>query len=194
MGQHKANGADLTPLLQHLNVDLGTLLQTADIQLDADGALHIVLKTDNIGLAKADQLPSSLTGAGNLKQSIEEQSIAAGVDLQAHYATLIELHASGAETADGNSGDIDVSQILYLKACVDVTSVSGTNPTLDIYLEGKDEESGKYETLWNPAQITGTTTVFSGVLTIPHQNIRLRWVIGGTSPSFTFSGGANCKV
>lgn len=134
------------------------------------------------------------TSAGNLKQSIEEQSIAVGTDLQARYATLITLHASGSETADGNSGDIDVSQVLYVKAVVDVTSVSGTNPTLDIYLEGKDELSGKYETLWNPAQFTAVGTAFSGVLTIPHQNVRLRWVVGGTNPSFTFSSGANCKV
>lgn len=167
-----------------------------------------ILSADEIGLAKTGQLPSSLTNAGNLKQSIEEpltdagniklsleeQSIAVGTDLQARYAKLIELHASGSETADGNSGDIDVSQILYVKAVVDVTGVSGTNPTLDIYLEGKDELSGKYETLWNPAQFTGTGTAFSGVLTIPYQNVRLRWVVGGTNPSFTFSSSANAKV
>jgi len=35
--------------------------------------------------AKSEQLPSSLTGGGNLKQSIEEQSIAVGIDRQAVY-------------------------------------------------------------------------------------------------------------
>ena len=32
------------------------------------------------------QLPTTLTGDGNLKQSIEEQAIAVGADIQAHYA------------------------------------------------------------------------------------------------------------
>lgn len=45
-------GRNISDDLAHLNVDLDTLLATADLQLDGDGALNAILKTDNIGLFK----------------------------------------------------------------------------------------------------------------------------------------------
>jgi hypothetical protein len=77
--------------------------------------------------------------------------------------------------------------------CLDVTAVSGTSPTLDVYVEAKDQLSSKYKVVWQQTGITGTGTFWSDVLTLPYKYVRVRWVIGGTSPSFTFSVGLEAK-
>jgi len=130
---------------------------------------------------------------GYVQTVIEYSYIQSPVDIQNHWQENITISDSSAKTSSGNSGDIDISHILHAAVCVDVTAASGTSPTLDLYLEGKDTLSGKYNTIWNPAQITGVTTVWKELTDLPYRYIRLRWVIGGTNPSFTFSCAAEVK-
>lgn len=110
------------------------------------------------------------------------------------------LHPSSAETASGNSADLDAilsdgPGVVY----VDVTAVSGTTPTLDFTVEEKDPTSGQYFTVPDgdydlaPVQITAT-----GVARYTLQNLfgsiyRLVWAIGGASPSFTFAATLQAK-
>jgi len=106
----------------------------------------------------------------------------------------ITLHTSGAETADGNSEDFENFQnyeqaVFYL----DVTAVSGTSPTLDVTIEEKDPVSGKYFTIGTFAQKTATGSERIVINPLYGTILRAKWVIGGTSPSFTFSLSAVCK-
>lgn len=119
-----------------------------------------------------------------------------------------EVVASAARTTTGNSTAFDVSQADCLRLFLNITAVSGTTPTL--ILEAQDTPDG---TNW--FNVAAFTTVPSGTnppvgaiakvvgpanitatglwsLIIPTDvvfgdNMRLRWTIAGTTPSFTFS-------
>jgi hypothetical protein len=138
-------------------------------------------------------LSTLLTASGNLKAALVESTIKQPIDIQDHWQEGITLLPSGARTSSSNTSDIDIGRILYGEICLDVTAVSGTTPTLDVYVEAKDQTSGKYKTIWSQTGITAVGTYWSGILTLPYKYIRVRWVISGTSPSFTFSVGLEGK-
>ena len=101
--------------------------------------------------------------------------------------------ASAARTATGQSAAFSVyGPVTGMVAAIRVTAATGTTPTLDIDLE--DSLDGG--TTWhkvkdiNTADITttGTTVARLDLVTTPcTELLRLKWTIGGTSPSFTFS-------
>jgi len=108
-----------------------------------------------------------------------------GVAPEAVKASLTLL-TSGTRTASGATGDIDIQHYRNLDMLIDVTSVSGTSPTLDVYIEGKFTAVGKYYPIASQTGITTTGTWLLQLRNIPYRYIRVRWVIGGTTPSFTF--------
>jgi hypothetical protein len=71
---------------------------------------------------------------------------------------------------------------------LNVTSVGGTNPTLDVYIDIQDPASGAWVNQDKFPTVTAPTTL---ALALPVRAVkyRIRWVLGGTSPSFTFSIG-----
>jgi hypothetical protein len=100
---------------------------------------------------------------------------------------LGNLHSS-TRTSSGNTSDIDVSNYRSIRFLLKVTSVSGTSPTLDVYIEGKYDQTGDYEVLLQRTGVNANGTYFMGqVDNLVFRNIRIRWVIGGTSPSFNFT-------
>lgn len=109
------------------------------------------------------------------------------------------LLASAAQTASVNSADITIYNGSKLAVYLDVAAASGTTPTLDVTVKAKDPASGKYFLLGTFTQKTG---VVSDVLfigngagsTFAARTIRVEAVIGGTSPSFTFSVGYSATV
>ncbi|MEM2363752.1 MAG: hypothetical protein QXQ20_08685 [Candidatus Nezhaarchaeales archaeon] len=127
------------------------------------------------------------TGAGNLKVSVEESSIKQPVDIQDHWSESVVLLPSAARTTNGTSPDIDVGRFLYAEVCIDVTAVSGTNPVLNIYIEGRDRYTGKYKVLFAHENITSVQTIWDTITMLAFTLVRVRWTISGASPSFTFS-------
>jgi hypothetical protein len=100
---------------------------------------------------------------------------------------------SAAVTSSGSTGRLNVENgVSTLAVNVNVAAVAGTSPTLNVYLEGLDAV-GNWYLLWQPAQITVAgsvpTSVGPGCATnvVVPPSVRFRWVLGGTSPSFTFS-------
>ena len=120
-------------------------------------------------------------------------SIKVPVDVQDHWVEAVTISASSAKTTSGNTADIDVGKFLHAEVCLDVTAASGTSQTLTFYLEGKDPVSGKYKTLWDPGTITAVGTFWLAITTLAFKYLRARWVIGGGTPSFTFSVGMSAK-
>jgi len=168
--------------------------------LTDQGNLRTAIVEDAVGLAKTtdvnsirDRLPSSLTAAGNLKVSIEESSIKQPVDVQDHWVESVVLLPSAARTASGSTGDIDVGRFLYGEICIDITAVSGTNPTLDVYIEGKDQYTGKYKILFSHTGLNSVQTIWDTITLLAFRYLRVRWVVGGSTPSFTFSVSAEMK-
>jgi hypothetical protein len=122
-----------------------------------------------------------------LRVRIYASDIAVPADLQSRYKPSGLTLYSGTVTASGNSSDIDVSTISAMEIEIKVTSVSGTTPTLDVYVEGKFEASGDYKPITSQTGITATGSWFFTVNPLIFRYVRVRWVVGGISPSFTFA-------
>jgi len=118
--------------------------------------------------------------------SIKETEIAVPVDLQYRLKESRTLY-NGTVTASGNSGDIDLSAFSAVELEIKVTAVSGTTPTLDVYVEGKFEATGDYKVLASQTGITSTGIWFLTIDPLVFRIVRVRWVVGGESPSFTFT-------
>jgi hypothetical protein len=159
---------------------------------DTTGKLINPATEDTLSALKA-LLPSSKTASDNFKIALVETTIKQPVDVQDHWCESVTLLASAARTASGNTSDIDVGRFIGGEICLDVTAVSGTSPTLDVYIEGKDQLSGKYKVLCSQTGITAVGTWWFTIYPLLFKYIRVRWDIGGTSPSFTFSVGLEGK-
>lgn len=100
----------------------------------------------------------------------------------------VSLQASAAITTTAAGSWIEVADRGDLRLTLDVTAVSGTNPTLDVEIETASDSSGSnLDTLGSFSQRTATGSQrlkFHGV----DRFVRYRRTIGGTStPTFTFS-------
>ena len=97
------------------------------------------------------------------------------------------LHASGAETVDGDGADLGYTPdnaILVLS----ITAKAGTNPTLDVTIEEKHPATGVYFVIDTFPQQVAEATVRRALSGPIGGVIRASWDVGGTgSPSFTFS-------
>ncbi len=100
--------------------------------------------------------------------------------------------ASAAQTANGVSGNLSVIGYRELLVAANVTAVAGTTPTLTLALDSLGAD-GVWYTLWTSTAVTavGQTVAHLGVGAATNvafgATVRLRWTIGGATPSFTFS-------
>ena len=110
---------------------------------------------------------------------------------------------SAARTASGNSADFTNPNARGGVFVMDMTAFSGTTPTVQMIVDGKDPASGGYYPILTSAVIAGAVakTIFRvypllvAVANLTVQDLlprtwRLRWVIAGTTPSLTFSVGS----
>jgi hypothetical protein len=95
--------------------------------------------------------------------------------------------ASQTVTTSGVSSPVELAQYRTAKLCLDVSAASGALPTLTATIETAPMASAS---TWR------TVGAFSPVIASSSQDvrfhsldrfIRVRWTVGGTSPSFTFS-------
>ena len=91
-------------------------------------------------------------------------------------------------TTNGDSGNTPLiipagfSVVFFLN----VTAVSGTSPTLNVYIDIQDPISGSWVQQDAFPQVTAPTSLALAE-SVRSTKYRVRWVVGGTSPSFTFS-------
>jgi len=129
-----------------------------------------------------------------LRVVIVDSKIIVPVDVQARLKEFFALF-SGTVTADGSTTAIDVSRYLSMRFMVKVTAVSGTNPILDIYIDGLYDATGDWVPQLSRTEITTTGVYEIGQLdNLTFRNIRARWVLRGTSPSFTITITAQAVV
>lgn len=129
-----------------------------------------------------------------IRAKIADSAIIVPVEQQSRYKPSAMTLYSGTVTASGNTADIDVSTISAIELELKVTAASGTSPTLDVYIEGKFEVTGDYKPLASQTGITGTGTWFFTIDPLRFRYVRVRWVVGGTSPSFTFTVAGQAMV
>lgn len=99
-----------------------------------------------------------------------------------------DIQVSITETASGNSPSYKADST-DIGISIDLTAISGTNPTIDFEVEWSPDlvnwgsADGTADTF---AQLTGTAVV-AKMVTVKAPYLRLKWTIGGTTPSMTFS-------
>src|SRR5262245_14114895 len=111
---------------------------------------------------------------------------------------LVVVKSSSAETASTTGAAVDTSDFAALFVSVDVTAATGTTRTRTVVVEGSNDgvnwftlgtvgangyAPGSVATA--PSNITGVVTV-RAMFAVP-AFVRTRSVIGGTTPSFTYS-------
>lgn len=118
-------------------------------------------------------------------------------------AALVTLASA---SAGGNSADLTNVNNRGLKVVVNVTSITGTTPSLTVTIQGKDAASGAYYTLLASAAITaaGTTvlTVYPGQTASANVSAndvlprtwRVLYAIAGTTPAVSATVGASLIV
>jgi hypothetical protein len=109
-------------------------------------------------------------------------------DFASHGTTDTAIVPSAARTTSGNASigaGWGFSQRLVLY--VHVTAASGTTPTLVVNLEDSHDGTNYATVASTSPNITAAGYHRLGV-TVPFgENLRVSWVIAGTTPSFTFS-------
>lgn len=95
--------------------------------------------------------------------------------------------ASAARTTSGNSGVITgYGPPKTLRVQLDVTAASGTTPTLDVLVE--DTLDGTtFNTIGTFTQKTAVSREVINISIPFTDQIRIKWTIGGTTPSFTYA-------
>lgn len=106
-----------------------------------------------------------------------------------NLVVIAEIKASAAETTSQNGADKTDARLQNLKSgilIVTVGPVTGTTPTLDLKLQGRESSTAGYTDLATFAQIVAAGTF---CISVPLFKRRLRYVstIAGTTPSFTYS-------
>jgi hypothetical protein len=103
--------------------------------------------------------------------------------------SLVTVVPSGARTSAGTQDFNGWTPVLPLRVEVDVTAVSGTSPSMTVYLEQSLDGVN-----WTAVtQVTATAAAPAYLVATAGLNgtvsslLRFRWDITGTNPSFTFS-------
>lgn len=94
---------------------------------------------------------------------------------------------ASAVTANGQSSGVDVSRFTEGLLLINTTAVSGTTPSLTLSVETLDPVTNTWFT--HPVSISAINSVSKTVVQLTNfgHQIRLKWTVGGTNPSFTFS-------
>lgn len=118
------------------------------------------------------------------------------------------IFESASRTSSVNSSDLDSEGFKGVRLYLDITAVSGTAPTLNLKVQVYDEGSNSYIDLPNASfaekSSTGTDmlTIYPGIAETANQAVstvigpqyRVVATIGGASPDFTFSLGADYLI
>jgi hypothetical protein len=98
---------------------------------------------------------------------------------------LITFLPSSARVTSGNSGNgVFIGENSEAVIYLDVTAASGTTPTLAVIVEDTIDGTN-WDTIASFTQATGITREVKRISNLSRY-IRIKYTIGGTTPSFTF--------
>lgn len=165
----------------------GRLIVRMDIAppLASEAATETTLLNVNDKVTSIESLLEALKNTDGIKKIADPISLA--------YANLVILNNSARSTS-GTSTEITVGNYREASFFLNVTSVSGTSPTLDVVIQTKDPASGEWFDIVTFNRATGITKEHKFDKSVGFGSvIRARYTIGGTGASFTFSVGAVVK-
>jgi hypothetical protein len=132
-----------------------------------------------------------------LRFKLADTEIMLPVDLQDRWQESLLLIPPAIRGISGVGSPVDVGSFSMMEVIVDVTSVSGVSPVLNVFVEGFAQQINKWIPLPGLSSflnITSPTTVANIISPLAWKYIRVRWEITGTSPSFEFSVSAEAKT
>lgn len=109
-----------------------------------------------------------------------------------HHTLLSAEHAVGEVRPMTRA--LDVTAARELAVDVSVTAVTGTAPSMTLYIE-RQADDGAWFPIWTstvitaPGQVSASIGPGLAVAAALGKTVRLRWTIAGAGASFTFSGG-----
>jgi hypothetical protein len=102
-----------------------------------------------------------------------------GVFVEVTSAAITSTATATSASSPDNGGGASASFL------INVTAVSGTNPTMDVGIEESDDSGTNWIRIWDMPRITATGAYRSPVLALTGNRFRFVQTIGGTTPSFT---------
>jgi hypothetical protein len=97
------------------------------------------------------------------------------------------IHATAAETVSGQSDALDITQHDEAIAFLDVSAASGTSPDMVVSFEYSPDGVMWFDSGIAYTAVTAVSRPAIKQLTNFGRWVRAKWVITGTTPSFTFS-------
>ena len=129
-----------------------------------------------------------------IKINIANTDIVQAVQVVSKWKRAITLLASGARDASGEGSTIPVDDVDSMDICIEVTAVSGTTPALTVYIQGEDEITGNWKTLWsNSTAYSAVTVDWAEIDPLRFRNIRVKWDISGGTFTFSVTAQAMCR-
>jgi hypothetical protein len=98
---------------------------------------------------------------------------------------MARILESLARTTNGNSGNIQALGGESIRAQLNISSVSGTTPTLTVIVEDTVDGTN-YNTIGTFAQKTAAGREVINITTPFSETLRVSWTIAGASASFSF--------
>jgi hypothetical protein len=99
----------------------------------------------------------------------------------------MKIIESLARTTNGNSDAIARGSGESLRAQLNVTTASGTSPTLNVLIEDSLDSGATWNVIGSFGQKTTVAREIINIATPFAENLRVSWTIAGTNPSFIFS-------
>ena len=97
---------------------------------------------------------------------------------------ILSIHPSAARTASGYTGTVDVNRFSSCDLSLVISAASGTDETLDVTVE-QSQDGSNFVVTDTYAQAVGTGTALKQNVRVSGNVMRIHYVIGGTTPSFT---------
>jgi hypothetical protein len=104
----------------------------------------------------------------------------------AQYSQQFTDKSSGAVTTTTTTS-LSGGVIQAIAGIINVTAVSGTNPTLDIAIWESRDSGTNYEKIYDMPRITATGQYYFPIMMVRGNRYRFVQTVGGSTPSFTYS-------
>jgi hypothetical protein len=142
--------------------------------------VEVLNKNDNFSGVPVVVTSSSALGTVTTVSTVTSASLAANL--------IVNDIASAALTSTATSGTITpAASSLSQEFNVIVTTVSGTNPTLDVVVQESDDSGTNFYDTYHFPRITATGQYRSPLIPFTGNRVRYVRTVGGTTPSFTMS-------
>jgi len=130
-------------------------------------------------------IPSTLNA--NITSPVDSSGYV-NIDVQAKagYPPYLEATlVNEAITANGKSSNVNISAYLHVFVFIYVSAVSGTSPSMNVYLNAYYSTSNHYVSIASVTNITATGKYYMAASNLAVRYVNVSWTVSGTSPSFT---------